>query len=80
MADYIETGDNDNAIEEEMHGDLHTRDDDNYNISPHTTTNSTSVDQSQQTLPQDTAATTPLERPLPNQRSANGHHGGHQAI
>ena len=24
MADYIETGDNDNAIEEEMHGDLHS--------------------------------------------------------
>ena len=63
MADYIETGDNDNAIEEEMHGDLHTRDDDHYNNSPHTTTNSTSVDQQQQTLPQDTAATKPTERP-----------------
>ena len=63
MADYIETGDNDNAIEEEMHGDLHTRDDDHYNNSPHTTTNSTSVDQQQQTLPQDTAETKPTERP-----------------
>ena len=66
MADYIETGDNDNAIEEEMHGDLHTRDtrdDDHDNNSPHTTNKSTSVDQQQQTLPQDTAATKPTESP-----------------
>ncbi len=30
MADYIETRDNETAIEEEMHGDLQTSDDDHY--------------------------------------------------
>ena len=47
MAGYIQTGDNDTAIEEEMHGDLHTSDEDHYNNSLHTTTNRTSVDQPQ---------------------------------
>ena len=58
MADYIETtGDNDTVIEEEMNGDLHT------------TTNSTSVDQPQHTLPQDTAARKQAERtPKPKKR------------
>ena len=64
MADYIETGDNDTAIEEEMHGDLQTSNDEHYNNSPHTTTNRNSVEQAQQTLPQDTAKTTPVRRPL----------------
>ncbi len=48
-----------------MHGDLQTSDNDHYNNRPHTTTNrTTSVEQPQQTLPQDTAKITPVERPL----------------
>ena len=65
MADYIETEDNDTALEEKMHGDLQTSDNDYYNNSPHTTTNRIiSVEQPQQTLLQDTAKTTPVERLL----------------
>ncbi len=61
MADYIETGDHDTPIEQEMHGDLETSRDDHYNNSPHTTTNRISVEKPQQTLPH---KTTPVERPL----------------
>ena len=64
IAEYIETGDNNTAIEKEMHGNLQTTDDDHYNNSPHTTTIRNSVEQPQQTLPQDTAKTTRVERPL----------------
>ena len=39
MADYIETKNNDTAIEEEMHGDLQTSDNDHYNNRPQTTHN-----------------------------------------
>ncbi len=62
MADYIKTVEYDNAIEEEMHGDLQTSDDDPYKNSPHTTTNRNSVAQQQQTLPQHTAKTTPQQK------------------
>ena len=47
MADYIETEDNDTALEEKMHGDLQTSDNDRYNNGPHTITNKNSVKQSQ---------------------------------
>ncbi len=50
MANYIKTGDNDIAIEEEMHGDPQTSDDGHYNNGLHTTTNRNSVEQPQQTL------------------------------
>jgi hypothetical protein len=60
-----ERGDTDTAIEEEMHGDLQTSDNVYCNNIPHTTTNrTTSVKQPQQALPQNTAKTTPVERPL----------------
>ena len=47
-----------------MHGDLKTSDNGDYNNSPHTTTYRNKVEQPQQTLPQNAAKTTPVERPL----------------
>ena len=52
MAENIEEGDNDTIIEEKMHGDLQTIDDDHDYNSQHTTTNRTSVDQPPETLPE----------------------------
>jgi hypothetical protein len=60
----MKKGDNDTAIEKEMHRDLQTSEDGDYNKSSHTITNRNSVEQPQQTPPQDTAKTTPVERPL----------------
>ncbi len=65
-----------------MAGDLQTSDNDHYNNSPHITTNrTTSIEQPLQTLPQDTAKTKPIERPLdPNKRKRLPWHGCHQEI
>ena len=74
MEDFIETGDNDTAIEEEMHGDLQTSDDDHYNNSQHTKPTEKASNSHNEPYHKT------QQRPLDPKKSANNYHGGHQAI
>jgi hypothetical protein len=80
MADYIKTGDNDTAIEEKMHGDLQTSENDHYNNSPHTQHSNETASNNNSTLYLKTQQRRNPWKNCSAQRSAKGYHGGHPEI